>query len=82
MVCDLTHDNETYISKKIIYLQTPVAIVTTFLGTFTGTTRGFDQFYSRKVDVTEIRPLYSEEYSYPPVKNKQALQPYLIQYKG
>ena len=52
MIYDITHDNQTYISQKNINLQTPVAILSTFLGTFTGTTKGFDQFYSKKVEVT------------------------------
>jgi len=38
--------------KNMIHLQTPVAVLISFLGTFTGSTKGFDQFYSKKIDVT------------------------------
>lgn len=55
LLYDLTHDNETYIEKKMINLQTPVTVALSFLGTFIGSTKGYDQFYSKKVDVTELR---------------------------
>lgn len=67
LVYDLTHDNETYHTKNKLILQTPVAMLISFIGTFTGSTKGFDQFYSKKISVTELRGLYQEDVSYPPV---------------
>jgi hypothetical protein len=58
LVYDLTHDNQTYITKEIHILQTPVSIAISMIGTFIGSTKGFDQFYSKKIEVTELRELY------------------------
>ena len=82
LVFDLTHDNETYASKKILNLQTPVAIVQTFLGTFIGSTKGFDQFYSKKILVTELEPLYSKDYKYVPVVENSEVSTCLITFKS
>lgn len=58
LVYDLTHDNETYASKNILILQTPISYLLSLIGTFTGSCKGFDQFYSKKIQVTELRQLY------------------------
>ncbi len=52
LIYDLTHDNQTYISQKKTILHTPLALCLAFIGSFTGSTKGFDQFYSKKVEVT------------------------------
>jgi hypothetical protein len=70
LVYDLTHDNESYAQKKIIQLATPVSVLLTFMGTFTGSTKGFDQFYSKKIQVTEMRQLYANDYLFPPTVDK------------
>jgi hypothetical protein len=57
----------TYYDNKKTILQTPVAFVLSLIGTFTGSTKGFDQFYSKKINVTELRPLYAEDLNYHPV---------------
>lgn len=51
------------------------------VGTFTGSTKGYDQFYSKKIYVTELRPLYSEDFSYPPVIDKSEVNAYLVTFK-
>lgn len=61
LVYDLTHDNMTYCEKKIQVLQTPITVLISLMGAFIGSTKGFDQFYARKVDVIESRQLYSED---------------------
>lgn len=66
LVYDLTHDNQTYISKGIHVLQTPVTFAISLIGTFIGSTKGYDQFYSRKIEVTELRTLYKQDVSFPP----------------
>jgi hypothetical protein len=70
LVYDLTHDNQTYISKGIHVLQTPVSFVISLMGTFTGSTKGYDQFYSKKIEVTELRQLYHQDVSFPPIIEK------------
>ncbi len=52
LVYDLTHDNQTYVARKIQILQTPVSFTLSLIGTFTGSTKGYDQFYSRQISVT------------------------------
>lgn len=52
LVYDLTHDNMTYCQKKIQVLQTPVTVLISLMGAFIGSTKGYDQFYARKVEVT------------------------------
>ncbi len=59
LVYDLTHDNMTYCQKKIQVLQTPVTVLISLMGTFIGSTKGYDQFYARKIDVTQTEKLYS-----------------------
>jgi hypothetical protein len=49
LVYDLTHDNMTYCEKKIQVLQTPVTVLISFMGAFIGSTKGYDQFYARKI---------------------------------
>jgi hypothetical protein len=49
LVYDLTHDNQTYINKNMHILQTPVSFLLSLIGTFIGSTKGFDQFYSKKI---------------------------------
>ena len=39
-------------------------------GTFIGSTKGFDQFYSQQILVTELKPLYQNDYNYPPVVDR------------
>ena len=50
---DLTHDNETYFEKGMLIKQLPISGLLSYSGTFTGSTKGFDQFYSQKILVTE-----------------------------
>jgi hypothetical protein len=59
LVYDLTHDNQTYISKGIHILQTPVSFALSLIGTFIGSTKGYDQFFSKKIEVTEMNELYN-----------------------
>lgn len=49
----------TYCEKKIQVLQTPVTVLISLMGAFIGSTKGYDQFYARKVEVIEQRQLYS-----------------------
>lgn len=66
LVYDLTHDNQTYVSKGNLVLQTPVTVAISLIGTFNGSTKGYDQFYTKKIEVTEMRQLYLQDISYPP----------------
>jgi len=52
LVYDLTHDNMTYCDKKIQVLQTPVTVIISLMGAFIGSTKGYDQFYAKKIEVT------------------------------
>ena len=49
LIYDLTHDNQTYIDQGMIVLQTPVSLALSMMGTFVGSTKGYDQFYTHKV---------------------------------
>lgn len=66
LVYDLTHDNQTFITKGIHVLQTPVSFALGLIGTFIGSTKGYDQFYSKKIDVTEMQKLYAQDICYAP----------------
>ena len=59
LVYDLTHDNMTYCEKKIQVLQTPIIVIISLMGAFTGSTKGYDQLYANKVEVTEMQQIYS-----------------------
>ena len=59
LVYDLTHDNQTYIEKKIQILQTPITVITALMGAFLGSTKGFDQFYAHKIEVIETKQIYA-----------------------
>lgn len=52
LVYDLTHDNTTYCQNNIQVLQTPVTVLISLMGSFIGSTKGYDQFYANKIDVT------------------------------
>lgn len=39
----------TYCEKKIQVLQTPVTVMISLMGAFIGSTKGYDQFYARKI---------------------------------
>ena len=52
LVYDLTHDNKTYEEKGKTIVKTPLCLLLELSGAFVGSTKGFDQFYSKKVDVT------------------------------
>ena len=67
--------------KKKIVLQTPVTFFLAFTGTFTGSTKGYDQFYSNKIEVTELRQLYAEDTQESPVEEKVTVYPQLITFK-
>ena len=82
LVYDLTHDNIPYVERKQIVLHTPLAYLLSMIGTFTGSTKGFDQFYSKKIYVTERKSLYQNDYNYPPIIDKSQLQAVLITYTG
>ncbi len=67
---DITHDHLTFITRKKTILQTPLAFLLPMIGTFTGSTKGFDQFYTNKILVTELRDLYQNDKKYPPLIEK------------
>lgn len=52
------------------------------IGTFVGSTKGYDQFYSKKIDVTEMGRLYSKDIHYPPQRDQSKIQPFMIRYAG
>lgn len=58
LVYDLTHDNSTYEERGKAVLKTPICVITELSGAFIGSTKGFDQFYSKKIDVIEQGALY------------------------
>jgi len=82
LVYDLTHDNQTFITKGIHVLQTPVSFALGLIGTFIGSTKGYDQFYSKKIDVTEMQKLYAQDICYAPHYEKTNIQAFLIRYEG
>ena len=82
LVYDLTLDNQTFISTGNQVLQTPVAFAISLIGTFIGSTKGYDQFYSKKIEVTELRPLYKQDTSFPPLVEHSEISGNLIQIKG
>ena len=61
MVYDLTHDNKTYEEEDQINTKAPVSMLIDCSGAFVGSTKGFDQFYPSKVDVTETAPIYQND---------------------
>ena len=61
LVYDLTHDNNTYESKGKTILKTPIAFIIELCGAFIGSTKGFDQFYSNTISVTELGALYLQD---------------------
>lgn len=63
-------------------MHTPLAFLLSLTGTFTGSTKGFDQFYSKKIYVTEMKNIYKEDFSYPPIIDRSELQAVLITYSG
>jgi hypothetical protein len=64
----------TYCEKKIQVLQTPVTVLISLMGAFIGSTKGYDQFYARKVDVTETQQIYSEDSRCHPQIDKSEIQ--------
>ena len=52
LIYDLTHDNKTYEESGSTVCKTPICILCDFNGAFVGSTKGFDQFYSKKIFVT------------------------------
>jgi len=46
-------------------IQTPLTLGLAMIGTFIGSTKGYDQFYSRHIEVTEMRQLYAEDVEFP-----------------
>ena len=52
LVYDLTHDNRTYEESGQVIVKTPLCLLLDMTGAFVGSTKGFDQFYSKKVLVT------------------------------
>jgi hypothetical protein len=40
------------------------------MGAFIGSTKGYDQFYARKIEVTEMKQIYSYDYSSHPQIDK------------
>lgn len=61
LVYDLTHDDRTYEDNGQVIKKTPICIISEFCGSFVASTKGFDQFYSHKILVTETNALYKKD---------------------
>lgn len=61
LIYDLTHDNNTYEASNKIIVKTPICIILEYSGAFVGSTKGYDQFYSKKIMVTETNALYLQD---------------------
>ena len=46
-------------------VQAPLTLGLSLIGTFIGSTKGYDQFYNKKIDVIEMKELYSQDIEYP-----------------
>lgn len=74
LLYDQTHDNSGYEESKKVIIKTPMTLLLETLGTFIGSTKGFDQFYSHSIKVIEMQQLYSKDVPVRSVVDKSEIE--------
>ena len=66
----------------MINLKTPMTLLMPLLGAFIGSTKGYDQFYSHRIDVIEMNPLYKKDARPKCIVDKSQITKRKIVYEG
>ena len=82
LLYDQTHDNQSYEERKMAIIKTPMTVLISLLGNFIGSTKGFDQFYSHRIDVIEMNSLYKKDTPPKCIVDKSEIAKRKIVYEG